>query len=122
MTKAQEVYEKVEAKVPRVPRRQMPSRVGRRRVGATVQLHERRLLRAHPHARRNARATTQGRDNGDPIEQALGLLSRALESIDTEVADAKERADDAKADYEQLRDTAKERKAAIQAKIDALKA
>jgi hypothetical protein len=63
-----------------------------------------------------------GETNGDPIEQALGLLSRAVESIDTEVADAKERADDAKAEYEQLRDTAKERKAAIQAKIDALKA
>ena len=60
--------------------------------------------------------------NGDPIEQALTVLTEAVESIDTEVADAKTRADEAKAEYEHLRDTAKERKAAIQAKIDALNA
>jgi len=60
--------------------------------------------------------------NGDPIEQALSLLTKAVESIDTEVVAAKTRVDEAKAEYEHLRDTATERKAAIKAKIDALKA
>ena len=52
----------------------------------------------------------------------MAVLSRAVEAIDAEVDDAKARIDEAKAEYEHLRDTAKERKAAIQAKIDALKA
>ena len=52
----------------------------------------------------------------------MTVLTEAVESIDTEVADAKTRVEDAKAEYEHLRDTAAERKAAIQAKIDALKA
>ena len=60
--------------------------------------------------------------NGDPIEQAMSVLSRAVESIDTEVADAKTRVEEAKTEYEHLRDTAAERKANIQAKIEALKA
>ena len=58
----------------------------------------------------------------DPIEQATIVLTRAVEAIDAEVGAAKARTDEAKTEYEHLRDTAAERKAAIQAKIAVLKA
>jgi hypothetical protein len=57
----------------------------------------------------------------DPVEQATIVLSRALESIDDETEAAKQRAEAAAAEYKQLRDSAAERKAMIQVKIDALK-
>lgn len=57
----------------------------------------------------------------DAVEQASTVLERAIEGIDADVAAAKERIDLAKAEYEQLRDSASERKAALQAKLDALK-
>ena len=44
----------------------------------------------------------------------------AIAAIGAEIAAGKTRAEEAKAEYEHLRDTAEERKAAIQAKIDAL--
>ena len=50
------------------------------------------------------------------------VLEKAVEAIDAEVTAAKERADEGKTEYEHLRETAGERKAAIKAKIDALKA
>ena len=58
----------------------------------------------------------------DPIESATIVLEKAVEAIDAEVAAAKARVDEAKTEYEHLRDTASERKATIKAKIDALKA
>ena len=58
----------------------------------------------------------------DPVESATIVLEKAIEAIDGEISAAKARADTAKAEYEHLRDTAGERKTALQAKIDALKA
>ncbi len=58
----------------------------------------------------------------DPIESATIVLEKAIEAIDEQISAAKARADSAKSEYEHLRDTAGERKAAIQAKVDALKA
>ena len=58
----------------------------------------------------------------DPIESATIVLEKAIEAIDNEVGIAKSRAHDAQTEYERVRDSAGERKAAIQAKIDALKA
>ena len=122
MTKAQEVYEQVEALVATGVKkadafRQVAEELGQpfNSMRGAYYAHTRTLGGTPARPRK-------GETNGDPIEQALGVLSRAVESIDTEVADAKERADDAKTEYEHLRDTAKERKAAIQAKIDALNA
>jgi outer membrane murein-binding lipoprotein Lpp len=58
----------------------------------------------------------------DPIESATIVLEKAIEGIDAEISAAKARADEAKAEYDNLRETAGERKTAIQVKIDALKA
>jgi hypothetical protein len=64
---------------------------------------------------RKAETTTEG-----AIEQATIVLNRAIDAIDAEIDLAKQRAEQAQAEYKHLRDTAEERKAAIQAKIAAL--
>jgi len=123
MTKAQEVYEKVEALVAS----------GVKKADAFRQVADefeqpfnsmRGAYYAHTRTLGGApsRPRKQAASNGDPIEQAMTVLTRAVESIDAEVADAKTRVEEAKTEYEHLRDTAAERKAAIKAKIDVLKA
>ena len=123
MTKAQEVYEQVEALVAQ----------GVKKADAFRQVAEEtntpfNSLRGayYAHTRTLGGTPSQPRKraagNGDPVEQAVRLLTTAVEAIDDEIAAAKERVDEAKAEYDLLRSTADERKAAIQAKIDALKA
>lgn len=123
MTKAQEVYERVEALVATGVRkadafRQVADELGQpfNSMRGAYYAHTRTLGGTPMRSRRRQSS------NGDPIEQATLVLSKALESIDAEVAAAKARIDAAKAEYEHLRDTAQERKAAIQVKLDALKA
>ena len=123
MTKAQEVYDRVEALVASGVRkadafRQVADEFGQpfNSMRGAYYAHTRTSGQSTPRSRKRETA------NGDPIEQALSVLTRAVESIDAEVADAKTRVDEAKTEYEHLRDTAAERKANIQAKIEALKA
>lgn len=123
MTKAQQVYDKVEALVASGVRKadafqQVADEFGQpfNSMRGAYYAHTRTLGLSTPRSRKRETA------NGDPIEQATSVLTRAVESIDAEVAAAKTRVDEAKTEYEHLRDTAAERKAAIQAKIDALKA
>ena len=122
MTKAQEVYERVEAKVAAGTKKADAFREVAEELGQPFN-----SMRGAYYAHTRTLGGTPSRPrksetNGDPIEQALAVLTKAVESIDTEVADAKARVDEAKAEYEHLRDTASERKAAIQAKIEGLKA
>jgi len=53
----------------------------------------------------------------DAVESAKVALERAIEHIDREINTAKDRADEAKAEYEALAASAAERKAEIEAKI-----
>ena len=76
---------------------------------------------AHSAARPQRLAASGTRPTADPIESATTVLTRAIDAIDAEVGAAQERADEATTEYEHLRDSAEERKASIQAKIDALK-
>src|SRR5205085_11013951 len=110
MTKAQEVYERVEALVASgVSKadafRQIADELGQpfNSMRGAYYAHTRTLGGTPSRPRRSE-------SNGDPIEQALTVLTRAVEAIDTEVADAKTRLDDARAEHEHLRDTASERK------------
>jgi hypothetical protein len=124
MTKAQEVYERVEALVAS----------GAKKADAFRQLAEeygqefnsiRGAYYAHTRSLGGGSSKRSGKRPTapvDPIESATIVLEKAVEAIDGEISAAKARADDAKAEYEHLRDTAGERKATIQAKIDALKA
>jgi hypothetical protein len=122
MTKAQEVYERTEALVASgVAKadafRQLAEEYGREfnSIRGAYYAHT-RSLGGSPR-----RSTKREVAPVDPIESATSVLEKALETIEEDVAAAKTRADDAKAEYEHLRDTAKERKATIQTKIAALK-
>jgi hypothetical protein len=57
----------------------------------------------------------------DALADARAAFQRAVEAIDREVEAAKARAKEASAEYEAIRGSADERKAAITARMDALK-
>jgi hypothetical protein len=119
MTKAQAVFERVEALVASGVRKadafqQVADELGQplRSTRSAYYTHT-RTIGGTPGAKHKQAPA-------DPIEQAVSVLNRALEVIDEQVAAAKQRAEDAAAEHKQLRDSAAERKATIQAKIDAL--
>jgi RNA processing factor Prp31 len=123
MTKAQEVYERVEALVASGSRkadafRQVAEEFGQpfNSMRGAYYAHTRSIGQSVPRKRKR-QTTTE-----DAIDSAVIVLNRAIASIDGEIEVAKARAAEAKAEYEHLRDTAEERKVAIQAKIDALSA
>lgn len=121
MTKAQEVYDKVEALVAS----------GVSKADAFKQLageygQEVNSIRGAYYAHTSTlggtpRSSRKRRTTADPVDEALSALELGLMGVDDDVAAAKQRAEDAKAEYEHLRDTAKERKAELQKKIDALR-
>jgi hypothetical protein len=122
MTKAQEVYERTEALVASGVKkadafRQLAEEYGSEfnSIRGAYYAHT-RTLGGSPKRSRSREAVPV-----DPIESATSVLEKALEAIDGEVSAAKQRAEDTKGEYEQLRDTAKERKTAISAKIEALR-
>jgi hypothetical protein len=124
MTKAQQVYERVEALVAtgEVRKadafRQVAEEYGQPfdSIRGAYYSHTRSTSGTPSRPRRRQTTTA------DAIESATTALTRAVDAIDVEVAHAKERAEQAQADYKHLRDTADERKKTIQAKIDALNA
>lgn len=122
MTKAQEVYERVEALVASGVKkadafRQVADEYGKpfNSMRGAYYAHTRSLGGTPERSSKRSAAV-------DPIESATIVLEKAIEAIDGEISAAKARAEQAKAEYEHLRDTAGERKTALQAKIDALKA
>ena len=123
MTKAQEVYERVEALVASGVKKAEAFRQLADEYGQEVN-SIRGAYYAHTRSPGNgqARSRTARKAAVDPIESATIVLEKAIEAIDADIAAAKQRADQAKAEYEHLRETAGERKASIKAKIDALKA
>ena len=122
MTKAQEVYERVEALVA----------TGLRKADAFKQVAEEydapfNSMRGAYYAHTGTLGGTPARTRKtaqavDPIEQATSVLTTALEVIDEQVETAKIRAEQAAAEYKELRDSANERKATIKTKIEALNA
>lgn len=122
MTKAQEVYERIEALVASgVTKaeafRQLAEEYGREpnTLRGAYYAHTRSLGGSPKRSSKRSTAV-------DPIESATIVLEKAVAAIDAEIGAAKARVDEAKTEYEHLRDTAGERKTALQAKIDALKA
>jgi hypothetical protein len=127
MTKAQEVYERVEALVASGVKKADAFRQAAEEYGqpfnsmrGAYYAHTRTL--STPSGSKSRRPRKRETTTLDAIESATLVLARAIEAIDGEVEAAKARADEAQAEYEQLRDSAEDRKNAIQAKIDALKA
>ena len=124
MTKAQEVYERIEALVASGVKKADAFRQVAEEYGQPF-ASMRGAYYAHTRSLGGGSSTRSGKRSAapvDPIESATIILEKAIEAIDGEISTAKAAADDAKAEYEHLRDTAGERKTAIAAKIDALKA
>lgn len=124
MTKAQQTYERVEALVASgVGKadafRQVADEYGQpfNSIRGAYYAHSRSLNPDAP-TRTRRRETVPT----DPLEQARLVLNRAIDAIDAEVEAAKQRADEAKAEYQELRDSAEERKVALKAKVEALNA
>ena len=122
MSKAQEVYEKVaalEAKgVSKADAfRQLAEEYGQPvdSIRGAFYGYSRSLNPDAP--RRTRRSETKP---ADPLEQARLVLTQAIDAIDAEVETAKQRVEQAKADYQELRDTAEPRKQALKAKVEAL--
>lgn len=123
MTKAQEVFEKVEALVVG----------GTSKAEAFKQLAEEygqpvNSVRGsyYQHTRpKNGEGSAKPRRREtspeDALNDARSALERAIDAIDREVTAAKARADEAKAEYDSQKASAASRKEAIAGKLEALK-
>jgi hypothetical protein len=132
MTKAQEVYEQVEAMIAsgevkkadafKTLAEQYGQPVDSLR-GAYYQ-HKRVLDNGGtpPTASGGGTRRTRRRETTSEtaVESAIATLRRAIDSIDAEIEVAKERATEAQAEYEAMQASADERKAAIEEKITLL--
>ena len=125
MTKAQQVYEAIEAKVASgltkaEAFRQLAEELGQpaKSLQGAYYQHTKKLGIGGngPKRRPRKRETTPA----DALEDAKAVLEKAVEDIDAEIEQAKERADEAKREYEAMKASANERKQAITAKIKAL--
>ena len=123
MTKAQEVYERVNALVeggtPKAEAfRQLAEEYGQpvKSLQGSYYTHNRKANGGSGGRRARKRETTPA----DAVDSAKALLERAVESIDAGIEIAQVRVDEAKAEFEALKASASERKSAIKAKIDAL--
>jgi hypothetical protein len=122
VTKAQQVFERVEAL----------TATGVRKADAFRQVADeygqpfnsiRGSYYSYARSTNDTTARPRNRRRQSPeaaIESAVIALTKAMEAIDAETEAAKQHAEEAQAAYEQLRDTAEERTQSIQAKIDAL--
>jgi hypothetical protein len=125
MTKAQEVYERIEALTASGMQkaeafRQLADETGKpaKSLQGVYYQHTKKLGIGGngPKRRTRKRETTPA----DALEEAKAVLEEAVESIDQEIEQAKDRADEAKAEYEAMKASATERKQAIVEKIKAL--
>jgi hypothetical protein len=126
VTKAQEVYEKVEAMIASgVDKadafKQLAEETARPfdSLRGSYYTHKRKLEGgegAKP-SRTRRRETTPD----DALADARASLERSIASIDKEVEAAKSRAQEAAAEYEAIRGSAAERKAAIAERLESLK-
>lgn len=121
-SKAQEIYERVEAVVAEKGITKKDAQVI---VGKEFDMQPSSIRGAEYQARKElglTRTRVQETTPEGAVDQAIATLERARDAIDAEVEAARERADEAGAEYEALKDSAKDRKAEIETKIKALKA
>jgi hypothetical protein len=123
VTKAEEIYNKVEEKVAEGMSkpdafRELSTALGIKfdSVRGAYYTHKKVLDGGGSSSRPRRRETLPE----DAVADARATLERAIESIDREVVAAEERAKESKAEFEALKKSAPERKQAIQAKLDVL--
>ncbi|MGA7705760.1 MAG: hypothetical protein WB998_12790 [Solirubrobacteraceae bacterium] len=125
-TKAQEIYEEIEKRIASGVEKadsfkQLADETGRPydSVRGSYYSHKKKIEGGEPNAkpsRTRRRETTPD----DALADARAALERAIQSIDREVEVAKERAQETAAEYEAIRGSADERKAAIADRLEAL--
>jgi hypothetical protein len=122
MTKAQEVYEKVEELIAGGTTKadafkQLADEYGQpvNSIRGSYYTWSKTLETGGP-SRTRRRETTPD----DALADARRVFERAIEQVDIEVDAAKHRADEAKAEHEALKASAADRKKAIQERLDAL--
>jgi hypothetical protein len=124
VTKAQEVYDRVQAMVASGTEKadafkQIAEETGRPydSVRGSYYSHKKKIEGGESKPRTRRRETTPD----DALADARAALQRAIDSIDREVEAAKTRADEAKAEHEALKASAADRKKAITERLEALK-
>ena len=127
MTKAQQVYERVEALVASgVTKADAFKQLAEEfdqpvnSVRGAYYQHSKKLGDGGNGNGRSSRPRRRETTPADAVEDAVALLRRSIERIDDEVATAEERARETQAEYEAMKASATERKEAIEAKIAAL--
>jgi hypothetical protein len=123
-TKAQDIYDRVEAMVASGIEKadafkQLAEEAGRPydSVRGSYYSHKKRIEGGESKPRTRRRETTPD----DALADARAALERAIASIDREVEVAKSRADEAKAEHEALKASSTDRKKAITERLEALK-
>lgn len=126
-TKAQEIYEEVEKRIAAgVDKadafKALAEETGRPfdSLRGSYYSHKRKLEGGET-AARPPRTRRRETTPDDALADARAALERAVDAIDREVEVAKARSDESKAEYEALRDSAKERKEAITTRREALR-
>ncbi|MDX6608575.1 MAG: hypothetical protein QOF85_500 [Solirubrobacterales bacterium] len=121
-TKAQEIYERVESVVAEKGITKKDAQVI---VGKEFGMQPSSIRGAEYQARKElglTRNRVQETTPDNAVESAIATLEKARDAIDDEVEAAKERAEEATREHKALKDSAADRKAEIESKIEALKA
>jgi chromosome segregation ATPase len=125
-TKAQEIYEEVEKRIAAGVEKADAFKALAEETGRPFDSlrgsyygWKRKLEGGEPNAK-PARTRRRSTTPDDALADARAALERAIGSIEREIEGAKARADEAQAEYEALRDSAKERKEAISTRLEAL--
>jgi hypothetical protein len=122
LSKAQDIYERVEALAAgglskKEAHEKVAAEFGMKPSSIRGAVYQARKANGTTGRRRVRETTTEG-----AIASAVETLENAREAIDEEVDHAKERADEATAEHKALKESAADRKATITAKIEALSA
>lgn len=124
VTKAQEIYERVEAMIAAGTDKsdafkQLAEEADRPydSIRGSYYSHKKKLEGGETKPRTRRRETTPE----DALADARAALERAIDSIDREIEAAKVRAQEAAAEYESIRGSADERRQAITDRLEALK-
>lgn len=123
VTKAQEIYDRVEAMIAAGTDKsdafkQLAEEAKRPydSIRGSYYSHKKKLEGGETKPRTRRRETTPE----DALADARAALERAIDSIDREIEAAKVRAQEAAAEYESIRGSADERRQAIAARLEAL--
>ena len=122
MSKAQDIYDRVEAVAAEGHSKKEAHEIVAREFGMKPSsirgaVYQARRANGQTGRRRVRETTTEG-----AVASAIDTLEDARDAIDDEVEAAKERAEEATREFKALKDSAADRKAEITAKIEALSA